>query len=468
MCNSLLAQLNLDPAVYYLIVGLFFVLCCVAVFFLIIGIKRDRNRFVAEKYKIKEFDRIGFEDMLRHKYEIAKPDTHFSVMLVQVDGLDELKTSLGERQVKKIITTLRERIMSVIPHGSKICDYDDIRLAVFIEEYMDNKGVSNIALSVITECNRPVVLLTRTKMTINVNVGIASNNEFCPDSKTLLQNVELATINSTKNGFNKYEIYSEMLAETQTEEYKKYQEIKLAIKGHQFTLYYQPIVKLETGEVCAYETLVRWEHPTNGLVTPAQFLPIMEQTGDINWIGTWAFEEMLKMQTKHYKEHPEDQNLVFTLNLSPKQLMYPHLAEEFRKVYKHYKIPAENICMEIVEFAMFDKVAEVSSNILKLTQMGFKIAIDDFGLEMSSLKLLEGLEFNWVKLDRKFIEQAQDDFLIGGLVETLVNFAEHKKFDIVAEGVEDEVIVDYIKGLKITYGQGYYYGKPLPPQNYGL
>jgi len=311
-------------------------------------------------------------------------------------------------------------------------------------------------------------LLTRTKMTVNVNVGIASNNEFSPDDATLLQNVELATLNSTKGGFNKYEIYSEQLAETQTEEYKQYQEIKLAIKEHQFTVYYQPIVNLQTGKVMAYESLVRWEHPTLGLLTPAKFLPIMEQTGDINWIGTWAFEELLKMQTKHYRDHPEDSDLIFTLNLSPKQLMYPHLAEEFRKVYKRYKIPAGNICMEIVEFAMFDKVPEVSSNILKLTQMGFKIAVDDFGLEMSSMKMLEGLEFNWIKLDRKFIEQAQDDFLIGGLVETLVGFASHKEFLIVAEGVEDEVIQEYVKGLKIGYGQGYYYGKPQPPETYNL
>lgn len=468
MRNSLLDQLNLDPGVYYLIVGLFFVLCCVAVFFLIIGIKRDRNRLIAEKYKIKEFDRISFEDMLKHRYETAKADTHFTVVIVQINGLAELKTTLGERQVKKITLTLRQRIMTVIPQGSKICDYDDIRLAVFIDEQIDNVGASNVALSIITECNRPVVLLTRTKMTINVNVGIASNNEFSPDSKTLMQNAELATLNSTKDGFNKYEIYSEKLAETQTEEYKQYQEIKLAIKAHQFTVYYQPIVNLADGKVAAYESLVRWEHPTLGLLTPARFLPIMEQTGDINWIGTWAFEEMLKMQTKHYREHPEDENLVFTLNLSPKQLMYPHLAEEFRKVYKRYKIPAANICMEIVEFAMFDKVAEVSSNILKLTQLGFKIAIDDFGLEMSSLKMLEGVNFDWVKLDRKFIEQAQDDFLIGGLVETLVGFAQHKDFVIVAEGVEDEVIEEYVKGLKISYGQGYFYGKPLPPENYNL
>ena len=469
MNNSLLSgDLKLDAGVYILLVALFFVVCCVSIFFLILGIKRDRSRLKAEKYKIKELDRSGFEDMVRHKYDVAKPDTHFTVMLVQINGLEELKVSLGERQVKKIALTLRERILTVIPHGSRVCDYDDIRLAIFIEEHMDNKGISNVALSIISECNRPVVLLTRTKMTINVNVGIASNNDFCPDAKTLLQNAELATINSIKEGYNKYEIYSEQLAETQTEEYKQYQEIKLAIKGHQFTLYYQPIVDLSTGKVMAYESLVRWEHPTLGLLTPYKFLPIMEQTGDINWVGTWAFEEMLKMQAKHYREHPEDQDLIFTLNLSPKQLMYPHLAEEFRKVYKHYKIPAANICMEIVEFAMFDKVAEVSSNILKLTQMGFKIAIDDFGLEMSSLKLLEGLEFDWVKLDRKFIEQAQDDFLIGGLVETLVNFAEHKKFSIVAEGVEDEIIENYVKGLKIGYGQGYYFGKPLPPENYNL
>ena len=100
--------------------------------------------------------------------------------------------------------------------------------------------------------------------------------------------------------------------------------------------------------------------------------------------------------------------------------------------------------------------------------MGFKIAVDDFGLEMSSLKTLDDLQFDWVKLDRKFIEQAQDDFLIGGLVETLVGFAEQKKFAIVAEGVEDEVILDYIKGLKIGYGQGYHYGKPQPPEEYNL
>ncbi len=461
-------QTNLSNAVSILIIVLVFVAFCVAIPFLILGIKRDRNRLIAEKYRIKELDRNGFEEMLRHKYSIATESTHFSVMLLSVDGVTDMKISLGERQVKKIMQTLRERIVRVIPHGSKICSFDDESLAIYIEEEMDNKGLTNVCIVSISECNKPVTLLTRAKLNVNVNVGIVSNNDFSPDATTFLQNLAIALTTAKKEGLNKFAIYSEELAETQTEEYKKYQEIKEAISGHQFTLYYQPICDVATGKTIAYESLVRWEHPTLGVLTPFKFLPIMEQTGDINWIGGWAFEQMLAMQTKHYKNNPQDSELIFTLNLSPKQLMYPHLAEEFRKIYKRFKIPAKNICMEIVEFSMFDKVPEVSSNILKLTQMGFKIAVDDFGLEMSSLKMLEDLQFDWVKLDRKFIEQAQDDFLIGGVVETLVGFAERKNFAIVAEGVEDEVILDYIKGLKIGYGQGYYYGKPQAPSEYNL
>ena len=469
MITSLLDdQLNLDNGVYILLVVLFFVFCIAASVFLIFGIKRDRNRLIAEKYKIKELDRVGFEEMLKHKYEIATEDTHFSVILIQIDGMADMKTSLGERQVKKITQTLRERIVRVIPHGSKICDYDEERLAVYIEEHMDNMGLTNVALVTISECNKPVTLLTRAKLNINVNLGIASNNEFSADAVALLQNIELALVTAKKGGFNKFFIYSEELAETQTEEYKQYQEIKTAISEHQFTLFYQPIYDLINNKPIAYESLVRWEHPTLGVLTPVKFLPIMEQTGDINWIGSWAFEELLRTQAKHYREHPADQNLIFTLNLSPKQLMYPHLAEEFRKIYKKFKIPAQNICLEIVEFQMFNNVPEVASNILKLTQMGFKIAIDDFGLEMSSLKTLEDLQFDWVKLDRKFIEQAQDDFLMGGVVETLVGFAERKNFIVVAEGVEDEVILEYIKGLKIGYGQGYFYGKPKPAKEYEI
>ena len=124
--------------------------------------------------------------------------------------------------------------------------------------------------------------------------------------------------------------------------------------------------------------------------------------------------------------------------------------------------------MEIVEFAMFDKMPEVHENIQKLVQCGFQIALDDFGLEMSSLKRLENLQVNWVKLDRSFIDEAKDDLLIGGVANSLVGYAEKNDFRIIAEGIEDDVTLDFIKELSIPYGQGYYFGKPKAPAEYDI
>lgn len=467
MFNSLL-DLNLQPGVAIFLVILFVVLSGVAIFFLILGIKKDRNRLLAEKYKISRLDRHAFDEMIKHKYQIANDDTHFFAMLIAIIDAEALKTTIGERQFKHLIDTVKERLVRVIPHGSKICDYDDTRISVFTEEDVDNVGLTNIATMTIMELTKPITLVTRAKITLTIGIGIAGNNEFSPDAEMFAQNLEIALATARKDGVNKFAIYSESIAERQTDEYKQYQEIKTAIAQNQFTLFYQPIYDVKENKIFAYETLVRWNHPELGILTPVKFLPIMEQTGDVNWIGTWAFEQMLKAQTQHLRSHPQDTELIFSFNLSPKQLMYPHLAEEFRKVYKKFKIPAKNICLEIVEFALFDKVPEVSSNILKLSQMGFKIAIDDFGLEMSSLKMLEDRNFDWVKLDKRFMEQAQDDFLIGGVVDALVSFAQRKNFKVVAEGVEDEVIFDYIKGLKIDLGQGYYFGKPQPPEEYNI
>ncbi len=461
-----LLDLNLQPGVEIFLVILFFIVCVAGIFFLIRGIRKDRNRLLAEKYRIKELDSAVFTQMLTHAYSVADEDTHFGVMLIRINDAENLKTSIGERQMKRVVETVKERLVRVIPHGSKICLYGDDEYMVFIPEELDGLAMTDIATMTIKELTKPVSLISRAKINISVNVGFAVNNQFSSDAVDMLQNVRIALVNSAKEGVNLFSIYSRELAEQQTEEYKQYSEIRKAIAEKQFVLFYQPVAEISSGKVVAYETLVRWKHPELGILSPDKFLPIMEQTGEINWLGIWAFEQMLKDYTEAERNRRDGRNIIFSFNLSPKQLMYPHLAEEMRKVYKKYRVPAQNIMLEIVEFAIFDKVPEVASNILKLTQMGFKIAVDDFGLEMSSLKLLENISFDWIKLDKKFIEQSQDDFLIGGVIETLVGFAKRKNCSIVAEGVEDEITCNYVRGLGIGFGQGYYFGKPLSFEEY--
>jgi EAL domain-containing protein (putative c-di-GMP-specific phosphodiesterase class I)/GGDEF domain-containing protein len=461
-------DLNLQPGVAIFLVALFFVLACVLIVFLFFRTKKDRNRFKSLKFSISQLDKDSFNGMIKHKYHTADEHTHFTVILLQVCQSEEIVTSVGKKQYEQIIAELKERLTHVLPQDSKLSDYGDDRIIMYIDEDMDTTGITNLSLMCVNECTKPIDLLTKVKLSLNINLGIVSNDEFSPTANDFLQNIEIAISTAVHSGPNKFAIYSGQLAAKQTEEYKQYQDIKRAIENNEFTLFYQPIYNLEENKIIAYETLVRWKHPTLGILTPSKFLPIMEQTGDVNWIGVWAFEQMLRAQTNHIKNYPQDENIIFTFNLSPKQLMNPRLAEELRKVYKKYKIPASNICLEIVEFSVFDKVPEVKANIIILTQMGFKIAIDDFGFEMSSLKLIESLKVDWIKLDRKFIEKAQDDFLVSGVIETIVRFGERQNCQIVAEGIEDEIVLNYVKDLHITLGQGYYFGKPKAPEEYNI
>lgn len=437
-----------------------------AIFFLYRGIRKERNRYIAEKLNIGEMDKAGFDEMMTRRFATANKNTYFSVMFIEISDAKNMRESFGGKQYEWIVDTLLKRFYKVLPKGTKICLYDYDLFAAVINEDLDRKALSDLASFCIMEGHRTIPLITRVQVEPDLSIGIASYNAFSANYEQFRQNLELSVAASKRSGLNKFTIYSSDLLGTDSDEVKYYQEIKAAIEANEFTLYYQPIYDLNTKQPVGYESFLRWNHKTLGVLAPNKFLNILEQSGDINWVGNWAFAQLLKTAEDYKRKYP-DKHVVFSMNLSPKQLMYSHLVEDFRRTMRQYtRVPASDICMEIVEFAMFDKMSEVGDNIEKLKQCGFQIAIDDFGLEMSSLKMLENLHVDWIKLDKRFVEQSKDDFLYGGLVGTLVGFAERNNSKIVAEGVEDDVIVDYIKGCNIQYGQGYYFGKPQPAEQY--
>lgn len=437
-----------------------------AIVLLFFGIRRERRRYISNKLKKGTLDKEGFDEFLKKRFASANKNTRFTVFLVEINDARALIESFGERQYRNAVAALEDRFLKTFPRGSRICSYDYDSIMIYTEEDLNKKEVADIAAFCLMEGHKPIGMITRVKLELDLNVGVCSYNAFSADYEAFKQNLELALATSKRKGLNRFIVYSSELMGTDTEEYKYYQEIKQAIEDNEFTLYYQPIFDLQQNKPIAYESLVRWNHKTLGVLSPAKFLPIMEQSGDINWVGTWAFEQMLVTYTRHKEKSNDD--IFFTMNLSPKQLMNPKLVEDLRHILKKYRVNANEVCLEIVEFAMFDKVPQVAENIERLTQSGFKMAIDDFGLETSSLKMLDNLQVQYVKLNKSFVEQSQDDFLIGGVVDALVGYAENENIRIIASGVEDDVTVEFLKERKIHCGQGYIFGKPLPPEDYGL
>ena len=465
MALSLL-EVNLKPGVAILITILIMLLCGGAIVLLYFGVKRDRARHINDKLKTGALNKEGFDEFLKKRFASANKNTHFTVFYIEINDAKPLIESFGEKQYNNAVAALEDRFYKLFPRGSRICNYEYDALVVYTEEDMDKKEISDMTQFCLMEGHKPIGLVTRVRLELDLNIGVCTYNSFSADFETFKQNLDLALATSKRTGLNRFTVYSADLMGSDTEEFKYYQEIKQAIEDKEFTLYYQPIFDLNENKAIAYETLLRWNHKTLGVLSPAKFLTIMEQSGDINWVGAWAFEQMVMTYVNH-RDRSND-GVIFTMNLSPKQLMNPKLVEDFRRILKKHRVSAGEVGLEIVEFAMFDKVPQVKENIDHLIQSGFKIAVDDFGLEMSSLKMLENLQVSFVKLDKSFVDQSQDDFLIGGVVDALVGYAESKNFRIVAEGVEDEVTLEFLKERKIHCGQGYFFGKPQPPEEYGI
>lgn len=459
-------EVTLNNGVAILFTILVAVLAAGAVVFLFFRIRRERTRYISSKLKKETLDKDGFDEFLKKRFASANKTTHFSVFQIEINDAKPIMEAFGEKQYHGAVNALEDRFFKIFPRGSRICSYDYDTLMVYIEEDLNKKEISDISAFCLMEGHKPISMISRVKLEFDLNIGVCSYNTFSADYHTFRQNLELALAASKRIGFNGFMLYSSELMGSDSEEYKNYQEIKQAIEDKDFTLYYQPIYDIEDNKTIAYETLLRWNHKTLGVLPPAKFLTVMEQTGDINWVGAWAFEQMVVTYARHRQKNHD--GIIFTMNLSPKQLMNPKLVEEFYRILRKYRVNANEICLEIEELSMIDKVPQVAENIERLMQTGFKMAIDNFGLETSAFKMFENLDVEFVKLNKSFVEQSQDDFLIGGVVDALVGYAENKNFRIVASGVEDDVTVGFLKEHKVHCGQGYFFGKPLPPGAYDL
>ncbi|MCD7728955.1 MAG: EAL domain-containing protein [Clostridia bacterium] len=464
MYSSLLLSTGVSIFLTILIV----LISCGLIVLLVWSIGRERNRYITEKLQLSDLNAQAFDDMVKRRVTGANKNTRFTVVYIEINDAKNIREAFGEKQYNAAVSIFAERISKALPKDTKICVREYDLLAAFINEDLDKKILTDMLEFSLVEGHKPISLMARVKLQFDFNMGAANYDaQYADNADQFINNVESSLIASKRAGVNTYVIYSPDLMGGETEEYKYYQEIKAAIEANEFTLYCQPIHDLRSDTTFGFETLLRWNHKTLGVLPPSKFLNIMEQTGDILWVGNWAFEQLVIALNRHIKEHPES-GAYFTMNLSAKQLMNPKLCDELMRVLKKHHAPAERIVMEIVDFNMYESLSVPSENVARLAQLGFKIALDDFGVDISSIKILKNIKADFIKFDRKFIEQSQDDFLAGGMATTILAYAEQNNMLVVAEGIENETLLDYVKGLKIPLGQGYYFGKPLSFSEYGI
>lgn len=426
----------------------------VALFF---GIRRERNRYIAEKLKVNSVGKEKFDEMLARRIRVAGKNTHFTVMLVRILDGRELLSSLGNKQYTAVLTELQERFFAVLPKGASVCPYEDDLIAVFFDGDLDRKAVTDLSAFVLAEGGKPVTLVTRVKVSVRLNLGAAIYRYHGKQTaEEFFANVTQALILAEAKGENRYVVHTAEIDFAGDENVKFYQDIRRGIENGEFSLSYQPIVSMD-GDLVAYESFLRWNHKEYGIVRANRFLPVLVQSGDIQRIGMDAFTQLCLTVNRYRLKGSGGSQVIFSMNFSTRQMLLPTFSDDLFRIMKRHHLDVSDFCIEVSDF----KTPAVLENLRKLRERGFRVAVDGFNMEGSSdtLNELQALSPEWVKLPYSFVKQSGTNFFAKGMVNMLVEFAASEKIKIIVTGVENGEEAKFAESLGIRYGQGRYFGE---------
>lgn len=383
-------------------------------------------------------------------------DTRFSLIYIDLDKFEDFEIAFGKKEAQNIAKICAKKIKDALPGQTFTSRYAGDDFMVFLPKQYNRNDVIEVAETILKSFRSKLTIRGDIDLDLTASIAVAHYPNHGSSINNLLQSLQLSIHNVKKDGGNGLKVYSKAL-DTDEEEMAYYYQIKRAISEKQFSLYYQPIINTKTKEVYAYESLLRWEHPELGVLAPNRFINIMEQTGDIHWVGQWGLETLIKKHFELRELHNEAPLL--SINLSPKQLLNPLIAEEFQKIIRRHKVGAENFILEIGEFLIFEKQNVVFENLLKLKKLNFKLAIDEFGIDISSFDQIEKMGIDIFKIDSKFI--AEDSYSINKYMEYFMDYVNKNHKLVITQGIEDRDMQTRANGFGVDIMQGYYYSRPL-------
>lgn len=393
---------------------------------------------------------------------VQDTDKTFALVCYSLNRMETINDSLGHQAGDSIIQSVANRLNEL---AAKLAKKDGIQYVVTISR----KDTFNILLVPINENNveekvnnllsilfEPFYLENQgIKMTASLGVSIFKKDGT--DEQSLLIAADAAMLQAKQFGGNRLEFYRAEINAQLPKQLELEHDLHEAIKNKQLQVYYQPLIDLKTGQVSGMEALIRWPHPVQGMISPVRFIPLAEQTGMIIPIGEWILEEACKQTVLWHKMGFTA--LKVAVNLSEKQLRQKDLIEVLKRVIATTQIDPHHLELEITETAILDE--SVTSVIREFNNMGVGLSVDDFGTGYSGLSYLKRFSVDKLKIDQSFIRDIPENNDSITIVSAIIAMAKELKVNTLAEGVETEAQLDFLKSKQCDFIQGYYFSKPL-------
>ena len=429
-------------------------------------IKSDKKIFYQANYDYLTgiANRYLFQQNLEQEISNSQQNNKsFALLLIDLDNFKDINDIKGHNFGDQLLKNVAKKINKSVKNKNNIARFGGDEFTVIIPETDNHSQTEKIAQEIISSLRQPFTINDE-QVFITASIGIATYPNDGDDVFTILKHADQAMFKAKEQGRNRYSYFTHSMQIEATNRQQIAMELRQAIKNRELEIYYQPIVNSETGKIHKAEALLRWNHPTEGIVKPEKFIQIAEDTGLILKIGQWTFKKVCKQLKKWIPNYGE--NFQISINKSPKQFINRSAYLKWLKRLKKNNLSGKNIAIEITEGLLLDNNEKIQKHLLMFRDAGVDISIDDFGTGYSSLSYLKKFDIDFIKIDRSFISNLENEPDNIALIEAIIVMSKKLGIKTIAEGVETQYQNDVLTKSGCNYIQGYYYSKPIPVKEF--
>jgi diguanylate cyclase (GGDEF)-like protein len=386
----------------------------------------------------------------------------FAVLFLDCDRFKVVNDSLGHSFGDTVLLSLSQRFQQTLPDSDTLARLGGDEFAVLLNGIDTIEEASAKANILLNSLSQPLQIDGR-EIFLDASVGIVLSGEGYTKPEYILRDADTAMYRAKASNGNQYHVFDTFMHQEALQRLQLEVDLRRAIENGELTLYYQPIVCIKTGKVKAVEALIRWQHPQRGLVSPAIFIPIAEETGLIHAIGWWVLEEACCQLRQWQQSDIVDSSFVMSVNLSAQQFQARNLVDGIDRILAKTGVQPQHLDLEITESVIMDGLKPTMTTLHQLKDRHIKLSLDDFGTGFSSLSYLHAFPFDVLKIDKSFVQRLDSPTESINLVPAIMAIAHTINISVIAEGIETIQQLSHLRELNCPLGQGYFFAKPLPP-----
>lgn len=384
--------------------------------------------------------------------------TQFGLFFIDLDHFKEVNDTLSHEIGDRLLIDATRRMQNCIRESDAIARIGGDEFAMIISELGYTSRLDSIAQKIIDELSKPFKVDVN-QIYISASIGITIYPDDGEEASSLLKNADQAMYRAKKSGRSRFSYFTSEMQAASIKRQFLLGDLRNALSRNQFELVYQPVIDLSNGSVGKAEALLRWKHPERGMILPAEFISLAEESGLIIDIGNWVFDEVMRQLVEWSDRTCE--GFQISINKSPLQFRNRKVHQQWLQQLKKLRLHGSSVVVEITENLLMENESSVHEQLLVFRDHNIEVALDDFGTGYSSLSYLKDFHIDFIKIDQSFVRNLEEDSQEMILCEAMIAMAHKLGIKVIAEGVETESQIQLLKHSGCDYAQGYYYSKPV-------